>query len=64
MPQSTSTIGTPRALDRLLDGLLEDVCWWHGGEEDIVQAVDGCCMLTKDNLILVRVLAEYYDAIL
>jgi hypothetical protein len=41
MPQSSSNIDTPRALDRLLDGLLEGVRWWHGGG-DIVQAVDGC----------------------
>jgi hypothetical protein len=63
MPQSTSTISTPWALDRLLDGLSEDVRWWHGGG-DIVQVVNGCRMLTKDNLILVGVLAEYYNAIL
>jgi hypothetical protein len=41
--------------------LSEDVRWWHSGG-DIVQAVNGCQILTKDNLILVGVLAEYYDA--
>jgi hypothetical protein len=41
MPQSPFNIGTPWALNRLLNGLLEDVRWCHGGG-DIVQAVDGC----------------------
>jgi hypothetical protein len=60
MPQDAPTSGTPRALERLIGGLLEDVVHWHG-RGDRGHAVGGCKMLTKDNLMLVGVLREYYN---
>ena len=63
MPQDAPTSRTPWALEKLINGLSEDVVHWHG-REDRGHAVDGCKMLTEDNLMLVEVLGEYYDRIL
>ncbi len=63
MNQGASSNCTPRALERLINGLSEDVARWHG-RGDINHAVKGCRMLTEDNLTSVGVLGEYYDTIL